>query len=1777
MLPAHTGEGVDGARAQRAPRLVMHGGFHTAAGFPTNAAAPNAAAFPSTAYPRAAGPSPAAAPRTVAPPTDYADAPTAHAPTAYDYAPTVAPPIAAAYASTALAPNAILPTATRNSLTRATARALWAPYRADSSESESDSDDSNSDDPMGTPAPPVRPQPLSPPPELRIGGKRRRLNGPGDCDSRELAELMELDEDEAPGPNPAPRPSTASAIQGPVLSVYVHDAPRFTCALCTYTAASFASLKRHRDSRHRRAAFQDKFSAGCACGTPFDSRLAAARHAQACASLSRPTSATAPPAAGASNPTASVANATAAAAILATDLPLQVPLELAASPPPASSPDEVPQAAPKTQRPSRWSPALPRMMVASRVAERLGATPPPLRGPPLPHAARIAATPTPRWGPPLPRSVVTARIAARPLPSPVDLSFLNEETKESEPPDETMPTATAPASTAPASTAPREWRLQFDGACRHGPAPGGAGAILFDPDGAAAWTGSSYMPGTKETNNTAEYTALLLGARAAADHGASPLRIEGDSLLVIRQVKGLYGTKSTRLRRLRNAVRQELARVGSHTLHHIDRQANGFADRLANCALDQRSNKVECKQHSAPGRCPTSADPSHAPASPSTAPEPAPPVGDRDVPMSATDDEDDDSADIDDGEVYAPIRLEPGIIPARRPRLRIRKLGEEEDEAARVKVARLAAALAAKITDASDWETVEGYITALPYNLYDALQPYAQDQRQQQRASRPPRPPQPPVEPQQASTAGEQRGAGGRRRRRRSGRSGAAKKQRRGRPPRVTRHHREHRLDEALDDLHAVERATPSDRPAIRKARRRVGRVNSAIATQRLRHRFDTDEKACVEAVLASARAERATATAPAGTSAPRPTEAPDESVCPIPGAQLWEFFTGVNTPGAPFDPMAPEGAPFREALARLPAATADTELLTDPPTADDIEDQLQRVRPASSPGQDGVGYDVYKTYATELLPALHAAFASCWRYKRVPQSWKLGAVRLIYKKGPREDPANWRPICLQQAVYKLYAGVLARRFTRWLDSNQRHAEAQKGFRAVNGCGEHNFLAATLVDQARRKKRELHVVWYDLKNAFGSVPHDLLWSTLQRMGVPAAFIDCCRGLYQQAAFSVGNACDGTTAPIASQVGVFQGCPLSPHLFTAVISPLLHALHHLVDAGVKLSADDRPGASAYADDLKIFSGTVDGAKKQHAIVADFLRWTGMVANPTKCATMSIQRDQRGVLQAYDLGLQLDGAPIPSLTMSSSYAYLGIGDGFDHVRRRVELAPTLKTLKEDATALLRSGLAPWQVVKAVKVYLYPRVEYALRHLRPFQQQLEGFDRHLVRGLRHLLRLPTSSTTAFFYAPESRGGLGLLPLVEVHAALQVAHGWQVLHSKDPAIRRIAREQLRQIAETRHRLDLAAWTGREDELCELLLNAQLGAAHDAPPKRRNGDIGSLWVDVRRHLSAYGLKLETAPASAEAGTPAAPLQLRVPHHSGWLDHRTVLRHVKLHMKHKHWTRWAAMKDQGKTARTHGGVGSGFLTRPRGLWEPDYRFAVAARLNQLDTHSVLKRRRLRAHDACRHPGCSRSETLAHVLNHCPGTMDAVRGRHDDALKSIERAISASSRDCTDRVELRVNQTVPELGGPALRPDIQLFNHTTKTVAVVDLAVAFEEQAADDEASSALARTAAHKRAKYAGVQRHLERQGWTVHLSALVYGSLGAVAGGNHKVYTEHLGLLKRDAKRLDRQLSASCIQSSRRIWNLHCSQHRARQQRQGTRGSRAAETGGTPPHNGGR
>ena len=84
------------------------------------------------------------------------------------------------------------------------------------------------------------PDPLPSPFTQRIGGKRRRLNDVDGGNQREHAEQLLLEDVEAGSLNSVLKPFAASASSASVLSVYAHNAQRFTCTLCAYTASSFA-------------------------------------------------------------------------------------------------------------------------------------------------------------------------------------------------------------------------------------------------------------------------------------------------------------------------------------------------------------------------------------------------------------------------------------------------------------------------------------------------------------------------------------------------------------------------------------------------------------------------------------------------------------------------------------------------------------------------------------------------------------------------------------------------------------------------------------------------------------------------------------------------------------------------------------------------------------------------------------------------------------------------------------------------------------------------------------------------------------------------------------------------------------------------------------------------------------------------------------------------------------------------------------------------------------------------------------------------------------------------------------------------------------------------------------------------------------------------------------------------------------------------------------------------------------------------------------------------
>lgn len=130
----------------------------------------------------------------------------------------------------------------------------------------------------------------------------------------------------------------------------------------------------------------------------------------------------------------------------------------------------------------------------------------------------------------------------------------------------------------------RRVTVNVDGGARRNPGPAAIAAIVRDADGAILDEHSQTIG--EATNNEAEYRAVLLGIDRARKLGSSEIELIGDSELIVRQVRGEYRVKQSRLKPLKQQVVDALEEFDSWTIANVPREQNADADRLVNQALD---------------------------------------------------------------------------------------------------------------------------------------------------------------------------------------------------------------------------------------------------------------------------------------------------------------------------------------------------------------------------------------------------------------------------------------------------------------------------------------------------------------------------------------------------------------------------------------------------------------------------------------------------------------------------------------------------------------------------------------------------------------------------------------------------------------------------------------------------------------------------------------------------------------------------------------------------------------------------------------------------------------------------------------------------------------------------------------------------------------------------------------------------------------------------------------------------------------------------------------
>ena len=97
-----------------------------------------------------------------------------------------------------------------------------------------------------------------------------------------------------------------------------------------------------------------------------------------------------------------------------------------------------------------------------------------------------------------------------------------------------------------------------------------------------------------------------------------------------------------------------------------------------------------------------------------------------------------------------------------------------------------------------------------------------------------------------------------------------------------------------------------------------------------------------------------------------------------------------------------------------------------------------------------------------------------------------------------------------------------------------------------------------ILKTARLSKKTLHLTWFDLEDAFGSVPHSLIFKSLERAHIPPIVQQYIRSQYENTQ-SVVVTNKFKSEPFSFKRGVVQGDPLSPIIFLLAFNPVIESL------------------------------------------------------------------------------------------------------------------------------------------------------------------------------------------------------------------------------------------------------------------------------------------------------------------------------------------------------------------------------------------------------------------------------------------------------------------------------------------------------------------------------------------------------------------------------------------------------------------------------------------
>ena len=790
-------------------------------------------------------------------------------------------------------------------------------------------------------------------------------------------------------------------------------------------------------------------------------------------------------------------------------------------------------------------------------------------------------------------------------------------------------------------------------------------------------------------------------------------------------------------------------------------------------------------------------------------------------------------------------------------------------------------------------------------------------------------------------------------------------------------------------------------------------------------------------------------------------------------------------------------------------------------PTWKEVNETVKKARASSAPGPNCIPYKVYKK-CPKVLRHLWKLLKVIWRKGKVPSCWQKAEGCFVPKEEKSEQIGQFRTISLLNVEGKIFFSIMARRMTTYMTSNEYiDTSVQKGgVPGFSGCIEHTSVLSQLIHEAKVNKTDLTVVWLDLANAYGTIPHMVIEEALKHYHIPEHFRGIIRSYFSgiHLRFSVNGF---TTSWQKLEKGIVTGCTISVILFVMGMNMLIKAGERETRGPMTATNIRQPPSRGFMDDLTITTQSHIQARWVLGALEDAATWARMTFKPKKSRALVIRKGR--VSQQSTLTVQ--GETIPTI-IGNPIKCLGkwfndtLGDK-DNIRK-VE-----QQVEEGLRKIDKTGLPGKFKAWIYQHGLLPRLTWPLMLYEITATAVEKLERIVNKHLRKWLGLPPSFTSIGLYSSSAKLQLPLSSVMEEYKVGKARLIMTLKDSRDEKVR-MAGVQVK--------------TGRKWSASK--------AVDEAECRLKHREIVGAVCKGREGLGTRSSCFWKGASAAERRS-------------------LIQQEIRAEEEEQRRTKAVEMGCQGAWTR--------WETEDRSLtWAEIWRyqtyqlsFLLRSVYDTLPSPANLHRWNLSDTPEC--TLCGKRGTLEHVLSSCQVALTQGRytWRHDQVLRELADSLEQERKsrpkkkkgvsiqfvkegekankarhaglggildqadDWTMAVDLGTRLTFPEIVPTTLRPDIVLSSKGTKKVIVIELTVPWEERCAE-----------AHerKKAKYEDLLAECRQQGWSTWSFPVEVGVRGFPAQSVWRMFSA-LGVTGRSRKTSVRKVAQAAERASCWVW----------------------------------